>query len=216
VNNQGLGRDRGYQPKPKLTRSICFEAVPMQIFRYSAEAEAHSIHMLWSSSHADIVKICFLGFTKEKKADIYLWYLSLLKRDWMHWLGIIIPIQTTTASITHIFRLLSKVLRTSNGPYWFAGLKRMDWLIQKKDNNSLIEKDEEKLDVKKPLWLDTSVIVDLLIAKDRAVHDVSETASDILSDADPVKDRGIIWLTLTVVIWLYQLSWKCKLATVTS
>jgi len=46
--------------------------------------------------------------------------------------------------------------------------------------------------VKKPLCLDTSAISDLLIAKDRAGLDVSETASDILSGGDAVEDRGIL------------------------
>ena len=40
----------------------------------------------------------------------------------------------------------------------------------------------EKLEGKKPLWLDTSVIVDAVVVKGRAGVGVGETPTDILSD----------------------------------
>ena len=70
-------------------------------------------------------------------------------------------------------------------------------------------RNEEKLDEKKPLWLDTSVIVDVLVVKDRAVIGVGETPTDILSDwldslgpydVDSAEDGGILRVTVDMIL----------------
>ena len=82
--------------------------------------------------------------------------------------------------------------------------------------DSLINEEElwvtnkEKLDEKKPPWLDTSVIADVLVVKGRTDVGVSDERTDILSDwrdtmsmndVDSVDDREINWRRVDVIVW---------------
>ena len=69
---------------------------------------------------------------------------------------------------------------------------------------------EEKLDEKKPPWLDSSVIADVLVVKGRVGVGVIETPTDILpnwldtlglNDVDSGDDGDILWLRVDVIVW---------------
>ena len=69
---------------------------------------------------------------------------------------------------------------------------------------------EEKLEEKKPLKLDTSVIVDALVVKGRAGVGVGETPTDIMSDwldtlgpydVDSFNDGDILRVRVDMIMW---------------
>lgn len=69
---------------------------------------------------------------------------------------------------------------------------------------------EEKLEEKKPLRLDTSVILDALVVKGRAGIGVSETTTGIMSDwletlglndVDSVDDGDILLVIFDMIVW---------------
>ena len=69
---------------------------------------------------------------------------------------------------------------------------------------------EEKLEEKKPPWVDTSVIADALDVGARAVVGVSETRTEVLcnwvdtlglNDVDSDDDNDILWLRVDMILW---------------
>ena len=85
--------------------------------------------------------------------------------------------------------------------------KVIDSLI---NDEALWVTNEEKLDEKKPSWLDTSVIADVLVIKGRAGVGVSKRPTDMLSDwldtldlndVESVDDSDILWPRIDMIVW---------------
>ena len=97
--------------------------------------------------------------------------------------------------------------RTSTKNLLTYAKKVIDSLINEEE---LWVRNEENLDEKKPPWLDTSVIADVLVVKARAGVGVSDRQIDTLSDwldtlglndVDSFNDGDILWLRIDMIGW---------------
>jgi len=103
--------------------------------------------------------------------------------------------------------LVTLLVRTSTKNLLTYTKKVIDSLI---NGEALSVPNEEKLDEKKPPWLDTSVTADVLVVKGRGGVGVSKRPTDILSewldtlglnDVDSVDDGDILWLRVDMTVW---------------